>query len=687
MPSLTQPARRLQLRLKDRALKFGATTLLEGLEQGATWRARAAGPGVFLSVRKPCASSVHRTVLGRLPQLRRFTACARYEPYWMKPCFGTRHAEIPIETQCLLADVGGGLHAYLVPLCDTVFRYSLSSDGDGIMLHAETGDPLLVGAGTGPAVYIAVGSDPYALAEEGARVVARAFGTKTRSEKPLPEFVRGFGWCTWDAFYQDVSAAGVLQGLAAFKRGGVSPRFMILDDGWQPIRTMPSGENRMTGFEAVQPKFPMGLRGLVQTAKEQFGLREFLVWHALTGYWGGVDGAALPGYEVRTTPRSYGPGLLAASPVANHHWWGQLVGVVPPSQIAAFYDDFHSHLAASGVDGVKVDNQGMLESVAAGHGGRVALTRVYRRALEASVAKHFGGRLINCMSHATETFLQMPGSNLLRSSTDFWPKKPETHGLHLSTNAHVGLWFGEFMHPDWDMFQSAHEWGPYHAAGRVVGGAPIYVSDKPGKHDFRLLRQLVLPDGTVPLCDGPGRPSPDSLFQDPTCTDTPLKIFNRCGRRGLVGVFHGRYASKVKARPQSSRVQCNDIPGLAAGPYVVYSRKSDALLAPSAKPLARVALAQGEWDLVSFVPADRGIAVIGLADMLNSGATVLAERWLSTRCRETTLAASGRVLAWTRRAPKNVTAGGRPARFTWSRGRLEIHLARKAGAVTVSIEL
>jgi hypothetical protein len=38
------------------------------------------------------------------------------------------------------------------------------------------------------------------------------------------------------------------------------------------------------------------------------------------------------------------------------------------------------------------------------------------------------------------------------------------------TNAQVGVWFGQFMQPGWDMFQSA-QMGSFHAAGRCsLGG-------------------------------------------------------------------------------------------------------------------------------------------------------------------------------------------------------------------------
>ncbi len=47
-----------------------------------------------------------------------------------------------------------------------------------------------------------------------------------------------------------------------------------------------------------------------------------------------------------------------------------------------------------------------------------------------------------------------------------------------------------------------------------MSGGGVYVSDKPGEHDVALLRQLVLPDGSVLRCSRPGRPTRDCLFKD-----------------------------------------------------------------------------------------------------------------------------------------------------------------------------
>jgi Raffinose synthase or seed imbibition protein Sip1 len=48
-----------------------------------------------------------------------------------------------------------------------------------------------------------------------------------------PSFSNYFGWCTWDSFYTDLSSNRVISGLESFKSTGVTPRFLILDDGWQ----------------------------------------------------------------------------------------------------------------------------------------------------------------------------------------------------------------------------------------------------------------------------------------------------------------------------------------------------------------------------------------------------------------------------------------------------------------------
>lgn len=126
-----------------------------------------------------------------------------------------------------------------------------------------------------------------------------------------------------------MTADRVLNGLRSFKSHGISPRFIILDDGWQgtTVNDMSNGNQwfgRLTSFSA-NFKFASGYNGgsweasslsesttiilepqhdsktipgalgrdvhtngyslasLIETAKKELGIEHFLVWHTLTG--------------------------------------------------------------------------------------------------------------------------------------------------------------------------------------------------------------------------------------------------------------------------------------------------------------------------------------------------------------------------------------------------------------------
>jgi raffinose synthase len=620
----------------------------------------SSGPeDAFLVAQKSKPGSRLVFELGGLPSLRRFTLCHRYEPYWMKPKAGTRVAEVPPETQFLLAELTNGKWLLCVPILDDPFRFSLRGRSDQrLELLAETGDPFTVGQG-GVALYLAVGTNPFELVRTGASRVSEKLGTgKLRRDKRLPDFTDYFGWCTWDAFYQDVTAEKVRGGLEQFAKGGVQPRFLILDDGWQSTKVMPTGEQRQTSFKPNH-KFNGELESTVRLAKDEFLVKVFLVWHAIVGYWGGVDGEQLLGYSVTDQVRRFGEGIMAHVPKFNEEWWGSLVGFVSPDKIAQFYGDYHAYLQSQGVDGVKVDSQAVLEAIAQGHGGRVRVTRAYREALEASVQSHFDGRMINCMSNGQETWYGSQSTTLLRSSIDFFPSFPESHGLHIYTNAQVGLWFGEFMHPDWDMFQSGHAWGAFHAAGRAISGGPIYVSDKPGAQNFDLLRKLVCNDGTVLRCDGPAVPTLDTLCVDPTLDDVLLKIWNRNGTSGILGVFNAKYSqsSQTAVRP-SATFKPNDVPGLSSESYACYFHNAKVLSLVEADEEQTLSLGTGEFELITIVPADNHIAPIGLADKFNSRGAVSELSWPTDGRCEMTLKDSGEFLAYARKVPSSILVNG-----------------------------
>jgi len=180
------------------------------------------------------------------------------------------------------------------------------------------------------------------------------------------------------------------------------------------------------------------------------------VWHAMAGYWGGVkpEAEGMEHYESALAYPVQSPGVMGNQPDIVMDSLSVLgLGLVHPRRVLSFYDELHSYLASCGVDGVKVDVQNIIETLGAGHGGRVALTRAYHRALEASVARSFPDNgCISCMCHNTDMLYSARQTAVVRASDDFYPRDPASHTVHVSSVAYNTLFLGEFMQPDWDMF-------------------------------------------------------------------------------------------------------------------------------------------------------------------------------------------------------------------------------------------
>ncbi len=619
-------------------------------------------------IRFPNAESQPRIILnlGKISGLSQFTCTHRYEPFWMTAKAGKTLSSMPPETQFFLGRLADGDYLMIVPLVDGLVRCSIQGSSEGeLEIVAETGDSAVpVADFTG--LYVARGTRPYEMIEVGAASVSDHVGTgRLRAKKSLPAFSDWFGWCTWDAFYQDVTASKVQTGLQSFRDGGVEPKFLILDDGWLTVKEDEDKSKRLTSFQADDVKFPGGLAPMVSMAKGEFGVKTVIAWHAITGYWGGVD-PHFSDYHSQVRPRVLSPGL-------KYHqeeipWWGASIGLVPWHESYRFFQDFHRTLRKQGIDGVKVDVQAQLEIVSDGSGGRVPLMQKYHEALEGAVAVNLNGNLINCMSCANEMLYGAPISNLTRTSTDFWPDLPESHGKHLYVNAQVGAWFGEFIHPDWDMFQSGHPAGEFHAAGRAVSGSPVYVSDKPDAHNFPLLKKLVLANGAILRATRPGRPTLDCLLQDPTSEDVLLKIFSTNTLGGVVGAFNARYSKEGPKSVISGVVKPEDVDGLLGQTFAVYAHKTEELRVLAGNEGWDLTLGELDFEIFTVMPIADGFSPLGLADKFNGGGAVrFAYREQKTWGVE--LVFGGSFIAYCDRLPLATTVDGELVRFDYDEKR------------------
>lgn len=657
--------------------------------------------GAFIGVQSSRTGSRMVFPVGKLEGFR-FLSVFRFKLWWMTQRIGTCGQDIPPETQFLIVETNDGSHfgednevadgchqsplyTVFLPILEGDFRAVIQGNTNNeLEICLESGDPAVKEFEGSYLVFVAAGLDPFDVITNAVKSVERHLQTFChRERKKMPDMLNWFGWCTWDAFYTDVTSEGVRQGIESFEKGGISPKFVIIDDGWQSVGMDPASveakadntanyANRLThikenhkfqkdGKEGHRVEDPsMGLRHVVMDIKEHHNIKYVYVWHAIIGYWGGVRPgvAEMEHYDSKLCFPVSSPGMEwnekcdALKAITKNG-----VGLVHPEKVFNFYNELHSYLASAGVDGVKVDSQNILETLGAGHGGRVRLARKYHHALEASISRNFPDNgIISCMSHNTDGLYSTKRTAVIRASDDFWPRVTASHTVHIASVAYNTIFVGEFMQPDWDMFHSLHPMAEYHGAARAVGGCAIYVSDKPGHHDFNLLKKLVLPDGSILRAKLPGRPTRDCLFCDPTRDGKSLlKIWNLNNLSGVVGVFNCQGAGWCKdgkkilthdERPGTITgiIRAEDVNYLHTvadsswvGDAIVYSHLGGELVYLPKNASIPVTLKPRKYEVFTVVPVKRilsggggngiGFAPIGLIQMFNSGGAIVEVKY------------------------------------------------------------
>ncbi|KAL7097060.1 hypothetical protein ACP275_10G119100 [Erythranthe tilingii] len=708
-------------------------TILTDVPENVVATSGEAVEGVFLGVVFNEESCRHVVPLGKLQDVR-FLACFRFKLWWMAQKMGENGRDVPLETQFLLVetkedhqDEENIAYTVFLPLIEGPFKACLQgNDGDELELCLESGDNDTLASAFTHSVYISSGSDPFATIHEAMKAVKMHLGTfKLRDEKKLPDIVDYFGWCTWDAFYQEVTQQGVEAGLQSLTSGGAPPKFVIIDDGWQSVAGDEDKQQqqqelgqpqllRLTGvkenakFQTEDPK--IGIENIVRIAKEKYGLKSVYVWHAITGYWGGVR----PGVkEMGEYDSAMQYPKVCNGVMENEPGWKtdalavQGLGLVNPKNVYKFYNELHSYLRSAGVDGVKVDAQCILETLGAGLGGRVELTKQYHLALDASVARNFADNgCIACMSHNLESLYCSKQTAIVRASDDFFPRDPVSHTIHIAAVAYNTVFLGEVMQPDWDMFHSVHPAAEYHGSARALSGGSVYVSDKPGKHNFDLLRKLVLPDGTILRARFPGRPTKDCLFSDPTRDGVSLlKIWNMNKYSGVLGVYNCQGASwnsverkntfhqaTISTEPITGYIKGGDVHLISEtaldanwdGKVALYSYMKGNITILPYDVAVPVSLKVLEHEILTVTPVKilapgSSFAPLGLIDMFNGGGAIQGLKYEEGENGVVYLEVKGcgRFGAYSLTKPKKCTIGSSAVDFEYDSG---------SGLLTLNLE-
>ncbi|OIW18332.1 hypothetical protein TanjilG_31472 [Lupinus angustifolius] len=643
--------------------------------------------GCFIGFHATAPSSRQVVPIGKLRGIR-FMSIFRFKLWWSTHWNGSNGRDVENETQFMMLENNSSIgrpYVLLLPLIEGGFRGCLQHGlDDYVDICMESGSTRVIESNFRSCLYIHVDDDPYSLMKEAMKVMKEHLGTfKLLEEKTPPGIVDKFGWCTWDAFYLKVNPQGVWEGVNGLVEGGCPPGLVIIDDGWQtfcrddePVTdggslncSIPGEQmlNRLTKFEEnckfreyKSQRVPnnKGMGAFVRDLKDEFkSLKYVYVWHAYLGYWGGIrpNVVGMPQSKIIDLKVSEGAEKMMVD-LAVVKVIESRVGLVAPEEL---YEGLHSHLESVGIDGVKIDVTNILEMISEEYGGRVELAKAYFKALTASVRKHFKGNgVIASMQQSNEfMFLGTETISLGRVGDDFWSKDPAgdptgtywLQGCHMVHCAYNSLWIGNFIHPDWDMFETNHVCAEFHAASRAISGGPIYISDSIGNHNFKLLKMLVLPDGSILRCQHYALPTRDCLFEDPLHDGkTMLKIWNLNKYTGVLGLFNCQGGGWCpESRRNKSAPDCSNTVTCFASPkdiewskgkepicikevalFAVYTFKDDKLKFLKWEESLEFSLAPFSFELMNVSPVlalpKKAVqfAPIGLVNMLNSGGSI-----------------------------------------------------------------
>ena len=627
-------------------------------------------------------------LVSSLDRFARGMATKRFKIYWTAPAFFSDYRLLgPANQLVLWRQTEGEDYHLLVPLAGdgTVGEVGVSEIEwrPEFRVAASSYDPKHAPRRV-PLFAYAAGADPYALPRAAYETAFAATGQygRLRWQKPYPEVFRQLGWCSWNAYGQEVTADKILASVRSLREKNVPLGFVLVDDGWLSVK-----DQKLTSLDADAAKFPEGMAALARRLREEHKVPHVGVWHTLQGYWNGVE----EGSEAARGHRLF-EGLDGKHLPDPREGRGQ-----------GFYEDWFRRLKGWGYDFVKVDGQGnnvkftdgLMPLFDSGGGSHRNLQGAADKFFAGGAAGDQGLGLINCMEMSLENAYNWRASNVARNSDDYQPELAHNPKDHVYQNAYNAFWTANFAYPDWDMFQSHDAAAEYHAVARAASGGPVYFTDEPGRERPEVLRRLALSDGRLLMADEPAQVTRDLLLSDPSLEAAPLKVFARVTRPGyLAGVVAAFHVNKTASRVAGG-VGAGDPewPGGAPERIAVY-RLGDGrvtLLGPQAPPL-RFELADGGSDLFTLAPAGGDIAVFGLLDKyLGPAAVVSVTR--TGGAAAVRLSEAGEFGAWLARAPARVEVDGRalPASaYTYRDGLLRVPRASfgpRAGEREVRIAL
>lgn len=571
----------------------------------------------------------------------KFLAIYQHKDWWQRPAFPEETQQIPARTQLLLMKGGSG-YLVLLAVCGRQCRTDMEGAKEGILVTVssncgnkkEVEDITLV---------CAKGDDPYKCCYEAVRYALTLMGRTSmlRENRRYPAMFEKLGWCSWDAFYQKVSAQGIYDKLEELKEKKAPVGWALIDDGWLDADYE---TQELKGLDAAPDKFPEGLSECVRRMKEEYGIGKVGVWHAVMGYWNGLKA----GSEAEKLLREGSCELPD----------GRKIPAADGKEAFRFYSIWHKYLKnICGIDFVKVDGQSAISLFYKGLKEYGKASAAIQEGLNASAALHFDNNIINCMGMAPEDMWNRPSSAVARSSDDFVPEAPHGFREHALQNGYNSLLQGQFFWGDWDMFWSSHVEKRQNTVLRAVSGGPVYTSDPVGKTDPDLIWPLIRKDGTVIRCDGVGMPTLDCLFENAAKSGQILKLFNHYKEACVVAAF-----SMGDKDTSWGSLKLSDLPMTKGREWIVYDQRKEEAFFLSREEEFSFELGKNDACLFLLLPAGDFVPV-GILEKLICTGSILFRRELPYR-HLLGLSDKGRVGFISTQRPSRTLVDGREVSFT-----------------------
>ena len=443
----------------------------------------------------------------------------QYNPFWSRPGFEKDLSKICGNVQNIVIRCEDCFIAVLPLCCDDFYAAAAPSDNSNVLrislsvcyegARRLSGTAAIISRGSSPDSAVSAGYD-YAVKKGYIKAGAKA--------KAMPEIFKKFGWCSWNAFYHDVSENGIIEKVKELKSKNIPVKWIIIDDGWAKRTGL--NDWKITSYFEDKSKFPNGLKGCIEKLKNSYGIESVGIWHSMTAHWYGIEKNSELFISQKENITETNAGCFIPSPERAYE----------------FFDNWYRYLKEQGIDFLKIDTQGNVLEFFKGSKDCLKKCVDYQESIDKAAFDNFGDKVINCMGMSNLNAFTRPYTTISRNSDDYYPDKPESFTSHIMQNAYNAVFHGKLYICDYDMWWSKHATAKVSSVLRAISGGPVYISDKINETDSEYINPIVDEAGNIREMDGSAVPTCDCLFSSPE--NSVLKLFNKIGNEGAVAVFN-----------------------------------------------------------------------------------------------------------------------------------------------------